>query len=356
LALLFFNCFNLSSKLLCEWTPVERFIIQLIIYGFGLAVMMRVQPQGLIPEGFSPFRCIGDRFFSAAPTASRVDGPVWAMATLPPQLAPHDELLPVVQVRGLSKSFGGIVACRDLNMDLMRGRIAALVGPNGAGKTTVFNLLTGAIRADAGSVRLNGKQVEDLSPDRIARLGMARSFQNLRLFPRMSALENVMLDCREPSEELWRWPPGAKGGENLVDLMFLPKVVDRVEREIRERAHHWLRTVGLVDAAGTAAGALSFGQQKLVSLARLLGTDADVLLLDEPASGIDSRGVDNILELVGLMRRNGKTICIVEHSLHVVEKLADMVFFMELGHITAQGQIADLTNDPRLAEVYFGTL
>ncbi len=103
-------------------------------------------------------------------------------------------------------------------------------------------------------------------------------------------------------------------------------------------------------------GALSFGQQKLVSLARLLGTDVEALLLDEPASGIDLRWVDNILDLIGLMRRNGKTICIVEHSLHVVEQLADTVFFMELGHITAQGAIAELTRDPRLAEAYFGTL
>ncbi len=118
----------------------------------------------------------------------------------------------------------------------------------------------------------------------------------------------------------------------------------------------WLRLVGLSNVADTPAGALSFGQQKLISFARLLGTDADVMLLDEPASGIDSKWVDQILGLVAYMREAGKTVCIVEHSIHVVERLADTVFFMELGRITAQGTIGELTSNRRLAEVYFGTV
>jgi branched-chain amino acid transport system permease protein len=336
--------------------PGRAFLIQLVIYGAGLATMMRVRPQGLIPEGVSPLRWIVSRLRSVPPAERSAAAYARATAETPRPSPPCEEPPTVLEVRGLAKTFGGIVACRDLNMDLKQGRIAALVGPNGAGKTTVFNLLTGAIRANSGSVRLRGREIRGLGPDRIARLGMVRSFQNLRLFPRMSALENVMLGCREASHDFWRWPRGAKGGENLADLLFRPDVAARVERETRERADYWLRTVGLADVSGTPAGALSFGQQKLVSLARLLGTDAEVLLLDEPASGIDSRWVDNILELVALMRRSGKTICIVEHSLHVVEQLADTVFFMELGHITAQGRIAKLTSDPRLAEVYFGTL
>jgi branched-chain amino acid transport system permease protein len=334
--------------------PGKAFLIQLVIYGLGLAVMMRVRPQGLIPEGVSPFRW---RARSAPPPRIEAASEPRAMTlAAPSQPAAADAAPTILEVRGLSKAFGGIVACRDLNMDLKQGRIAALVGPNGAGKTTVFNLLTGAIRANSGSVRLRGQEIRGLGPDQIARLGIARSFQNLRLFPRMSALDNVMLGCRDPSDQYWRWPHGTKGGENLADLFFLPNVVAAVERRSRERSQHWLKTVGLAHVANTPAGALAFGQQKLVSLARLLCADADILLLDEPASGIDSRWVDNILELVSLMRHSGKTVCIVEHSLHVVEQLADTVFFMELGHITAQGQIAELTSDPRLAEVYFGTL
>ena len=227
---------------------------------------------------------------------------------------------------------------------------------NGAGKTTVFNLLTGTLRADAGSIRLQSQEVRGLPPEVIARKGMVRSFQNVRLFGRMSTVENVMLAIREPSSDWWRWPSGARGGENLADLFLLPRVAARIERETRERAMEWLRLVGLDRAADIPAGALSFGQQKLVSFARLLGTDADVLLLDEPASGINSKWVDKILGLVALMRESGKTICIVEHSIHVVERLADTVFFMELGRITAQGAIRELTSNPRLAEVYFGTV
>jgi branched-chain amino acid transport system permease protein len=331
--------------------PGKAFLIQLVVYGVGLAAMMRVRPQGLIPEGASLFRR-GNRAAALTPSAPPSRAPVGAA----PASAQIDEPEAILQVRGLSKAFGGIIACRDLDLDLRQGRIAALVGPNGAGKTTVFNLLTGAIRADSGSVRLRGQEICGLGPDRIARLGMARSFQNLRLFPRLSALDNVMLGCREPSGEIWRWPHGAKGGENLVDLFLLPRVTSAVERRNRERAYEWLRSVGLADVADAPAGSLSFGQQKLVSLARLLGADAEVVLLDEPASGVDSRWVDQILDLVGKMRDAGKTVCIVEHSLHVVERLADTVFFMELGHITAQGRIADLTRDPRLAEAYFGTL
>jgi branched-chain amino acid transport system permease protein len=215
----------------------------------------------------------------------------------------------------------------------------------------VFNLLTGALRADTGAIRLRGQDVRGLPPDVIARRGMVRSFQNVRLFGRMTALENVMLG----SSDWWCWPNGTRGGENLADLFFLPALTRRVERETREKAMEWLRLVGLADLAGSKAGTLSFGQQKLISFARLLGTDADVLLLDEPASGIDSKWVDQILALVAFMRDAGKTVCIVEHSIHVVERLADIVFFMELGRITAQGTISELTGNPRLAEVYFGT-
>jgi branched-chain amino acid transport system permease protein len=332
--------------------PGQAFLLQLVAYGVGLAVMMRVRPQGLIPEGVSPFRWRSPAVAAAIALPAEPRATAGFAETSPGRCLPET----ILDVRGLSKSFGGIVACRDLNIELKQGRIAALVGPNGAGKTTVFNLLTGAIRANSGSVRLRGQEIRGLTPDRIARLGMARSFQNLRLFPRLSALDNVMLGCREPNFDLWRWPRGAKGGENLADLFLLPRIAAAVERRNRENAHYWLKTVGLAQAAETPAGALSFGQQKLVSLARLMGADADVLLLDEPASGVDSRWVDTILELVTMMRNSGKTVCIVEHSLHVVEKLADTVFFMELGHITAQGQIAELTSDPRLAEAYFGTL
>jgi branched-chain amino acid transport system permease protein len=331
--------------------PGQAFLVQLLIYGIGLVILVRVRPQGLLPEGFSPWRASTRRTPAVAVTS------VEAVPKAPPARTTIAEAgTSILKVHGLSKRFGGIQACRDLSLELNAGRIAALVGPNGAGKTTVFNLLTGALRPDSGTVTLRGEDVRGLGPDAIARKGMVRSFQNVRLFGRMSALENVMLGVRQAPGDWRHWPSATRGGENLADLFLAPGVTASAERQTRERAMEWLRLVGMTDAAHLPAAALSYGQQKMTSFARLLATDAEVLLLDEPASGVDARWVDSILELVVEMRALGKTVCIVEHSLHVVEKLADTVFFMEVGHITAKGKIADLTSDPRLAEVYFGTV
>lgn len=335
--------------------PGQAFLIQLVVYGLGLVILVRVRPQGLLPEGVSLWRWRRRPAAPAAATVVETSAPAIAPPAPAPRTAPASSET-ILSVRGLSKSFGGIHAVRGLDFDLTRGRIAALVGPNGAGKTTVFNLLTGALRPDSGTIALRGEDVRGLPPDRIARKGMVRSFQDVRLFGRMTAAENVMLGIHEAAAEPWRWPSGTKGGENLVDLFLRPGEAARVEERTRARALELLRMVGLSSFAETQAAALSFGQQKLVSFARLLGTDADVLLLDEPASGIDTRWVDGILDLVAFMRDSGKTVCIVEHSLHVVERLADTAIFMELGRITAQGTIAELTSDPRLAEVYFGTV
>ena len=249
----------------------------------------------------------------------------------------------VLSVKGLSKRFGGITAAENLDMVLRRGMITALVGPNGAGKTTVFNLLTGAIRPDAGEVLLGGEDIVGLTPDQVAVRGMARSFQNVRVFPRMSALENVMLGVQH------------QPGESFVPLFANIPRTQKVEREVEERSREWLSFVGMTDFADYAAGALAFGQQKLVALARVLATEAEVLLLDEPASGIDFQWVNVMLGLIEQIREQGRTVCIVEHNLHVVERLADHTYFMELGRITAQGSFAELTTDKRLAEAYFGT-
>jgi len=249
----------------------------------------------------------------------------------------------VLKVVGLSKRFGGIVGAENLDMELRRGTITALVGPNGAGKTTVFNLLTGAIRPDAGEVYLGGEDIVGLTPDRVAKRGMARSFQAVRIFPRLSVLENVALGVQH------------QPGEKVVQLFGnIPRTI-KVEKEVRARSREWLSFVGMAEFVDQPAGGLAFGQQKLVALARVLATEAEVLLLDEPASGIDHQWVNVMLGLIEQIREQGRTVCIVEHNLHVVERLADHTYFMELGRITAQGSFADLTTDKRLAEAYFGT-
>jgi branched-chain amino acid transport system permease protein len=225
----------------------------------------------------------------------------------------------LVEVHGVSKSFGGIHAVRDLSFELVAGRVTGLIGPNGAGKTTVFNLLTGTIKPDAGSVFLNGEDITGWTLNRVAAAGMVRSFQDVRVFAGLTTLENVKMGARSD----------AYAAEQLA-------------------------AVGLDGAANVLVGDLSFGEQKLVALARVLATDARVLLLDEPASGIDAAWVDRMLDIIDSIRRPDLAICIVEHNLQVVERLADHVYFMENGSVTAEGTMNELAGEERLTEAYFG--
>ncbi len=362
----FQDVINLSPQFASEW--------RLVAYGLLIAIVMLLRPQGLIPEGFGLSRLWrrgGVAATSVAvavdanPAAAPVNGPSPAGLSPAPGPRAHPDPQPagggvtdpagevghrghhpadlVLEVRGLSKSFGGIVAASDLDLDLHQGTITALVGPNGAGKTTVFNLLTGAIRPDRGEIRLNGVELTGMTPNRVARLGMVRSFQDVRIFPRLSCLHNVMLAVQQ------------QPGEHAGDLLLRPIHVARAERATQEQASRWLEFVGLGKLAATPVGALGFGQQKLVALARVLATDAKVLLLDEPASGIDHQWVEVMLDLIEQLRAQGRTVCIVEHNLNVVGRLADRTYFMELGRITAQGSFEALIGDQRLAEAYFGT-
>jgi branched-chain amino acid transport system permease protein len=333
--------------------------VQLIVYGLALVILMRVRPQGALREGFSFWRWLrGER--KRRSRVEMVEG--WVPAT---RLAVHQpgaglseaaeeareqrsenrwrDAPIVLETNAVGKRFGGIVAAEDLHIELRKGTITALVGPNGAGKTTVFNLLTGFIQPDGGSVRLNGQELVGSTPDRVARLGLVRSFQDVRLFHRLSCLQNVMMAVQR------------QAGENFGTLAFNHRQVKRIEKETRTKALDWLSFVGMQDFADVPASAISYGQTKLISLARVLATEAEVLLLDEPASGIDTKWVDTMLDLIEAVREQGRTVCVVEHNLHVVRRLADHTYFMELGRITAEGTIAELTNTPRLAEAYFGT-
>ncbi len=362
-----------SQPALEQWvnlSPERAGYVRLVTYGLLLAVLMLVRPQGVLPEGFSLWRWILRRpdasakriemvkkaaleeeappveasLAEAAPTAAVSEHGIVVDARSEAQSEAMWQASPVVlEVRGLTKRFGGITAAEDLEMDLRRGTITALVGPNGAGKTTVFNLLTGFIRPDHGSVQLNGQELVGKNPDEVARLGMVRSFQDVRLFHRLPCVQNVAMAVQH------------QPGEGLAKLFLQPGTANRAERETCEQAMRWLKFVGMQDFAAIPAGALSYGQSKLVALARVLATEADVLLLDEPASGIDTQWVDAMLGLVEDLRTQGRTICIVEHNLAVVGRLADHTYFMELGRITAQGTIHELTESPRLAEAYFGT-
>ena len=352
--------------------------VRLIVYGLLLIALVKLRPQGLLPEGTSLFDLVrGKRRAPARIEMLRTDGwrpdvpaNVAALAeaeeaylehsttvvgvgattsigdSVNPEVARErlwEEAPVVLEVRNLSKRFGGIIAADELNMTLRKGTITALVGPNGAGKTTVFNLLTGFIEPDRGSVKLNGFELVDRTPDLVARRGLVRTFQDVRLFQQLSCLQNVELAVQD------------QPGERLFPLFFQPGRVRAAERRVTARAMEALEFVGMHAFADVPAGQLSYGQSKLISLARALASDAEVLLLDEPASGIDTQWVDTMLGLIEALREQGRTICIVEHNLHVVGRLADHTYFMEVGRITAEGTIEELTSSPRLAEAYFGT-
>lgn len=248
-----------------------------------------------------------------------------------------------LEVRGLGKEFGGIRAASELSLMLRSGYVTGLIGPNGAGKTTVFNLITGYAVPDSGTVILKGSDITGWAPHRVASAGMVRSFQDVRIFAHMTVLENVAVAV-----------PRQVGG-NLYGAFARPVLARRDEFKTREKSMEYLRIVGLANKQSELAGSLPLGEQKLLAIARLLATEADVLLLDEPATGIDIGWVERILDVIRELRSNGKTICIVEHNLHVVEQIADWIYFMEAGSVTAEGQLRDLIQQERLAQAYFGS-
>jgi branched-chain amino acid transport system permease protein len=247
-----------------------------------------------------------------------------------------------LEVKGLSKHFGGVTAVNDASFALREGKITALIGPNGAGKTTVFNLITGFIKPDAGSVYLYGLDITKLPPFSRARLGIVRTFQEVRFFKNLSVLDNVMLGC--PKQD----------GEKLRFLFFLPRRVARQDRESIRRAMTSLNFVGLGDKARELAANLSFAEHKMLVLACALATGADILLLDEVASGTDPTAIDKELALIRRLAAFGKTICIVEHNLEIVSKLADFSYFLAQGRVIASGTPSELMSNDELVEMYFG--
>jgi branched-chain amino acid transport system permease protein len=323
-------------------SPEDSALIRPIIFGAVLLVIMRLRPAGLVPERHRIPRSLVRR--NAEPSMGvevrRVVVPALLDEPTTPETGQRPD--PVLEVRQISKSFGGVRAVRDLTLQLREGEITALVGPNGAGKSTVFNLVTGELRPDSGSVILNGRDITGWQPNRVARAGMVRSFQDLRVFSSLTPIENVMMaGLHHP-------------GENPIALYTRFVSVVRRDRQIATEAADWLDFVGVDPLSRVSISALSFAQQKQVAFARALATGAKILLLDEPLSGIEGRAADDMIALIERMRSLGHTICIVEHSIQAISRLADWAYFMEEGTVTAEGRVADLLVDPRLKEAYFG--
>jgi ABC-type branched-subunit amino acid transport system ATPase component len=233
-------------------------------------------------------------------------------------------MAPLLAVDGLRKSFGGVAAVNGVSLALEPGRIYGLIGPNGSGKTTLFNCITGVERRDAGRVTFNGERIDGLPPWRIARLGIGRTFQVIRVFPELTALENLLVVTRGRREEA-----EARG----MDL---------------------LRFVKLAGLRNEFAGNLSYGQQKLVEFVRVLMTDPSLVLLDEPAAGVNRTLLNDLLDAVGRLRDRGKTVLLVEHDMKVVMGLCETVFVLDHGDKIAEGPPGAIQADERVIEAYFG--
>lgn len=244
-----------------------------------------------------------------------------------------------LRCEAVRQSFGGVHALAGVDLCCAGPGIAAIIGPNGAGKTTLFNVVTGFLKADGGRCFFGEREITGLPPHRIARLGVARTFQDLRLIFQVSALDNVVL--ARPDQK----------GERAWNAL-LGAGVAREETANRAEALRLLRFVGLETKAGELAGELSYGQQKLLSLACCLATNAGILLLDEPFAGVHPQMADHIGDLLVELRDEGKLIVFIEHDLATVRRIADRVIVLDAGRVLAEGPPAEVLDRPEIAEAY----
>jgi len=247
----------------------------------------------------------------------------------------------MLQVEKLNQYYGAAHTLRGVSLNVEKGQCVALLGRNGVGKTTLLKCLMGVLPVAGGKVMLDGRDITRLKPHDIVRAGVARSFQDLRLFTKMTALENVMVAL--PSQ----------AGDRVLDVFFRPTRIRREEHDNLVRARTVLDFVGLTHKAYETAENLSYAEEKLLVVARLLATGAEVLLFDEPLSGLDRSTLAEIFPIVRKLAENGKTICIIEHNLDVIKELCEVVYFLDEGHSMAIGTPSQLINDPALASRYF---
>jgi branched-chain amino acid transport system ATP-binding protein len=248
----------------------------------------------------------------------------------------------MLEATALTKSFGGNRAVDGVSFTVERGTITGLIGPNGAGKTTLFNCLAGLLRPTSGALALEGRRIDGLAPDAVFRRGLARTFQIPRPFPEMTVLENVMV------------APLGQAGERFWANWLLPGRVARQERAVAERARHWIDFVGLSGLAHQPARVLSGGQRKLLELARVLVAEPRLILLDEPGAGVNPTLLDQIVERIAALNRQGVTFLIIEHNMDLVMSLCRPVLVMAQGRLLASGTAAEVRADPRVVEAYLG--
>ncbi len=248
----------------------------------------------------------------------------------------------LLSVKNITKIFGGLVAVNDLSFDVDKGSIVGLIGPNGAGKTTVFNCITGNYRPEEGSIEFAGANITGLRPHRIVKMGIARTFQSIRLFGKLPVLENVLAGrhCRMKS--------------GLFACMFHTPGQRREERAAVQRCMDELRFVSLESHYAEMASSLSYGQQRLLEIARALASDPELLVLDEPAGGMNDQETAALVQLILAIRKRGVTVLLIEHDMRLVMKICEKLVVLEHGTLIAQGTPDQIRHDPAVIEAYLG--
>jgi branched-chain amino acid transport system ATP-binding protein len=248
----------------------------------------------------------------------------------------------MLRLREITKVFGGLIALEEVSFSVEDGTITGIIGPNGAGKTTLFNIVSGIYPQNSGNVYLGGKNISRFAPEKLARLGLVRTFQNVELFGQMTVLENVMVGLHTKSKS------------GILSCAFkLPGHI-REEKYIRERGLQWLEFTGMVDMAEVKAGNLPFGKGRLLEIARALAIEPRIILMDEPAAGLNSRETIGLAALIRRIRESGVTVVLVEHDMDLVMDVCDAVVVLNLGQKLAEGTPREIQENTAVIAAYLG--